>query len=215
MKTSKFVVPKSDQREFDRLIQRANRRIQANLKYIQQEEIKSEVAKRALLGDYTSQSNWAGSKSPFSRSKTFASEKAYKQYLRHVEQWGAKGSYDRSEEKLKEGYYKAIINALTTTALDNGGGGILTKTGRLPNNLARDVKNMTLEQMTHFFAEADPSEDLEYMPYSGEDYIGVDRQTFVDITRSKINTLKKIYPDKTKTKTKSKAKKAKRHRKKK
>ena len=194
-KDSKFIVPKKDQKNFDRLIQRANRRIQKNLKYIQQEGIDSNVAQRALVSDYADQANWATGKTVFSRSKSFASEKDYKQFVRHVKQWGAK-NYDREPEKVKKGYYKAIINALTTTAIDNGGGGILTKSGRLPGNLAKQIKEMSLEQMTHFFAEADPAEDLEYLPYSGEDYIGVDRQQFIDITESKLNTLKKIYPAK-------------------
>lgn len=192
-KDSKFIVPKKDQKNFDRLIQRANRRIQANLKFIQQEGIESNVAQRALVSDYADQANWASAKTVFSRSKSFTSEKAYKQFVRHVKQWGAK-NYEREPEKIKKGYYKAIVNALTTTAIDNGGGGILTKSGRLPGNLAKQVKEMSLEQMTHFFAEADPAEDLEYMPYSGEDYIGVDRQQFIDITESKLNTLKRIYP---------------------
>ena len=194
-KNDKFIVPKKDRKNFDRLVQRANRRIQRNLKYIAEEGIESKTAQRALLSDYAERSNWATEKTVFSRSKTFESEKDYKQFLRHVKQWGAK-TYDREPEKLKKGYYKAIINALTTTAIDNGGGGILTKSGRLPANLAKQVKEMSLEQMTHFFAEADPAEDLEYMPYSGEDYIGVDRQQFIDITESKLNTLKKIYPSK-------------------
>lgn len=213
-KDSKFIVPKKDRKEFDRLIQRANRRIQANLKYIQQEDIKSDVAKRALVSDYVDQSNWATGKTVFSRSKSFSSEKAYKQYLKHVKQWGAKKPR-RNEEKIKKGYYKAIINALTTTAIDNGGGGILTKSGRLPGNIAKQVKELSLEQMTHFFAEADPAEDLEYLPYSGEDYIGVDRQQFIDITESKLNALKKIYPAKSKTPVAAKRRKSVRRKKKK
>lgn len=192
-KSTKFIVPKKDQKQFDRLVQRANRRVQANLKYIQQEDIQSSVAQRALVSDYADQANWATNKTVFSRSKSFSSEKAYKQYVRHLKQWGAK-NFEREPEKVKQGYYKAIINALTTTAIDNGGGGILTKSGRLPGNLAKQVREMSLEQMTHFFAEADPTDDLEYMPYSGEDYIGVDRQQFIDITESKLNTLKRIYP---------------------
>lgn len=194
-KNDKFIVPKKDRKNFDLLVQRANRRIKANMKYIQQEGIQSEVAQRSLLSDYADSNNWASAKTVFSRSKTFSSEKAYKQYVRHVKQWGAK-NYERNPEKVKKGYYKAIINALTTTAIDNGGGGILTQNRRLPGNLAKQVKEMSLEQMTHFFTEADPAEDLEYLPYSGEDYIGVDRQQFIDITESKLNALKKIYPSK-------------------
>lgn len=214
MKASKFVVPKSDQREFDRVVQRANRRIQANLRYIQEEGIESSNAKRALLGDYVDSSTWAGAKSAFSRSKTFESKKAYQQFMRHVNQWGAEGTYERSAGELKQGYVKAIVKAITTTALDNGGGGILTEDGKLPADIVKDIESMTLEQLTHFFDEADPTEDIERAGFDSLHYIGVDRDTFVDITKSKLSHLKQVYPDKSKPK-KTKAKKAKRQRKKK
>lgn len=193
-KNKDFIVPKEQQADFNLLIQRANRRIKANLKYIQKEDIRSDTAQRALVGDYVDQGAWHTSKTVFSRSKRFSSEKEYKQFVRHVMKWGDP-EQPRTAESVKEGYYKAIINALTVTALDNGGGGILTKKGHLPANIAKKVRDLSLEQMTHFFGEADPADDLEYLPYSGEDYIGVDRQMFVDITMAKLNALKTIYPD--------------------
>ena len=205
---SKFVVPAGDRKAFDLLVQRANRRLKSSLKYIQQEDIKSDTAQRALVSDYADQSSWHTSKTIFSRSKTFASEKAYRQYVRHISQWGGE-KFERSVESVKEGYYKAIIQALTTTALDNGNG-VLTAKGRLPNNLAKQIKELTLEQMTNFFDHSDPTETIESQGWSSDEYIGVDRGEFVDITTAHINSLKQLYPEKTKAKRKTKARKNKR-----
>ena len=117
-KSSKYVVPASDRREFDRMVQRANRRINANLKYIQQEDIQSESAKRSLMSDYADRSNWHTEKTVFSRSIKFSSKREYEQYRRHVMQWGDEKA-ERTVEGLKEGYERAIIKSLTTAAIDN------------------------------------------------------------------------------------------------
>ena len=193
-----YTVPASERKEFDLLVQRANRRILSNMKYIQQEDIKSQTAQRALVGDYMDKGEWAGSTAVFSRSKSFTSESAYKAFVRHIEQWGAsgdKGEFARSRDTLREGYEKAIIKALTTAAIDNGNG-VLTKQGRLPANLAKEIRSLSLEQLTNFFDHADPTEDLEVQRFSSYDYLGVDRGEFVDITRARLNALKQLYPDK-------------------
>lgn len=195
MAKNKFIVPKDQQTEFDRLIQRANRRIKANLKYIQQEDIKSESATRSLVSDYNSPSNWHTQKTVFSRSKVFESEREYKQYRRHVEQWGADTrDFDRSVTKIKQGYYENIIKALTTTAQDNGA----LINDRLPEGLAEKIEKMTLEQLTNFFGDGDPTEDIENMRWGSDLYAGVDAGEFADITSAHINRLEKLYPAKQK-----------------
>ena len=191
--SNKFVVPSADRKEFDLMVQRANRRIQASLKYIQNEGITSESTQRALVGDYSDVSAWHTSKTTFSRAKTFASEKAYNQFVRHVQQWGGK-EYERSVENVKEGYYKSIIQALTTTAIDNGNG-VLTAKGKLPGNLAKKIRELSLEQMTNFFEHSDPTESIESQGWASEDYIGVDRGEFVDITVGHLNSLKQLFPE--------------------
>lgn len=211
--SNKFTVPSADRKEFDLMVQRANRRIQASLKYIQKEGITSDNAQRALVSDYGDINTWHTSKTVFSRSKTFASEKAYRQFVRHVEQWGGK-EYDRSVERVKEGYYKAIVQALTTTAIDNGNG-VLTAKGKLPGNLAKKIRELSLEQMANFFEHSDPTEDIEYQGWASDDYIGVDRGEFVDITTSHLNALKQLFPDKSPKKTTAKPKKRKKKKKKK
>lgn len=188
---SKYVVPASDRREFDRMVQRANRRINANLKYIQQEDIKSESAQRTLMSDYADRSNWNTPKTVFSRSIKFNSKKEYEQYKRHVMQWGAE-SPERTVEGLKQGYEKAIIKSLTTAAIDNN---IPLENGRLPGNIRQKIKGLSLEQMTHFFHNDEPVSDMEYLPYSEVDFNGVDERGFVDNVDTIINSLQQIYPN--------------------
>ena len=191
---SKYKVPLSEQKEFDLLVQRANRRIKRSLEYIQKEDIKSESAQRALVSDYTAQSSWSTPKTVFSRSKVFDSERDYKAYVRHIMQWGAPEAYERSVASIRKGYEDNIIKALTTVAIDNGQG-VLTKQGRLPGNLAKKIRELSLEQLTNFFEHADPTEIIEAERFNSYDYMGVDRQEFVDITVARLNSLKEIYPD--------------------
>ena len=217
--TNKYIVPENEQREFDLLVQRANRRVLSNLKQIEKNNITSENTVRSLMGDYADSKEWLTKKTPFSRAKKFNSEKDYRQYVRHISQWGAEGDdFTRSEDAIKERYYKSIIQALTTTAIDNGNG-VLTKTGRLPGNLAKKIRELSLEQLTNFFDHSDPTESIESQGWGSENYIGVDREEFVDITKSHIDALKELFPDTnqtttTKTKKKKKAKKTAKKRKK-
>lgn len=187
----KFIVPESERIEYDRLVQRANRRIQRNIKY--SEDFTSDVAKRNITGGYDDKTKWVSDKTVFSRSKVFESEKDYQQYKRHLEKWGASGTYEKSLEALDKAYYKSIIKALTTTAIDNGNG-VLYENGQLPRNLAKKIKDLTLEQKMSFFDGGDPTEDIEANGWDSWDYIGVDRDEFVDITEAHINKLKGIVP---------------------
>lgn len=191
-KNERFIVPESDQQAFDRMIQRANRRIKAGLKYIQQEDIKDRSTQRALVGDYADASNWATQKTIFSRSKSFESEKAYKQYVRHVQQWGDVKNH-RSVDEVREGYYKSIVRSLNTLAMESGAP-VLYKNGRLPVEITRAIKSMSLEQMTHYFDEGDASDDLDYLYYKWEDFAGVtSREDFVSVALAHINTVKQVY----------------------
>jgi len=192
-KNSGYIVPKAEQHEFDLMIQRANRRIKRTFEFIQQEDIKSDATIRALVGDYGSKSSWAGEKVVFSRSKKFASQKDYERFRRHVEQWGG-DDYSRSAENVKQGYYKSIIRALTTVAIDNGAGEILTKNGRLPSNLAKKIKGLSLEQMSNFFDHADPTDEIERNSFRSDEFIGVDRTEYVDIVTGYINRLEELFP---------------------
>ena len=205
MAKSNFRVPQNERNEFNNLVRKANRRIYANMKYIQQEGIESDAARRALLGRQATPDTWHTSKTPFSRSVKFnaftdsngreiSGEQAYKSYKRMLERFAVEGEHD--PQNLKQGYYESIIKSLNVVA-DNIGEGVLTTKKRLPANLAKKIGDLTLEQMTHYFDEGDISEDFEYRGYRGEDYADVfDRQSFVDVTMQRINTLKELYPSK-------------------
>lgn len=188
-----FRVPASQRRAYDALVRRANRQIQANLQYIQQEEIISDSTKRALLHDYADATAWNSPKAAISRSITFTDEKAFKAKVRFLEQFGG-DDRTRTVESLKEGYKQAIIQGLTTVAIDNGG--ILTKQGRLPANLAKKIDELSLEQLQNWFAHADPTEQIEVNGWTSEEYIGADREEFIAITENHINALKQLYPTK-------------------
>lgn len=196
-KNKGFVIPRDNWKEFDRLVQRANRKILSNMAYIQKEEIKSDVTKRALLSDYADRSAWHTQKITFSRSKRFTNEKEYEQTVRQLEKWGNPNSGDyKDPESLKAGYYKSIIRALTTTAIENGG--ILDEKGNLPRNIKRRIKNLSLEQMANFFDHGDPSEHFEKQGFSSDDFLGVDEDEFIETLDGTLNKLRKLYPKKRK-----------------
>lgn len=194
MANNKFVVPEHERHDFNLLVQRANRRLKANLKFMQKEEITDFNTQHALLGIYANPEEWATQKNAFSRSTKFASKQMYEAYKKHLSKWGGEGpDYEKSIENIKEGYYKAIIQSLTVTALDNGDS-ILTSRGKLPGNLAKKIKGLSLTQLTNFFEIGDPSEDIEASRFNSLDYLGVDREEFVSVTETRLNYLKQIYP---------------------
>lgn len=223
---NKYRVPIEEVKDYKLLVQRANRRIQKSLQYIQDQNIKEHSTIRALVSDYSDSKEWTSEKIVFSGSVKFESKKDYEDYKKHISEWGSKGKnsedYERNPEQIRKGYEKAIIKALTTTAIENGDGAILTKNGRLPYNLAKRIKNMTLEQLTNFFSGGgDPTEDIESARFDSYEYLGVDRETFVSITEARLNSLEELYPDnrpkeqKTIQKNKSKSNKKKSKRRKK
>lgn len=205
---AKYRIPKSEDKEFDLLIQRANRRIKSQLKTIDKYGITQDSTKRSLIGIYSDPTEWQTQNAPFSRSKTFKSEKEYLQFKRHVSQWGGE-DFERSEDRIREKYVKVIIQALNKVALTSDNGGIFTKTGRLPGNLAKKIRELSLEQLTNFFEHADPTEALETQGWGSDKYIDADRKQFVDVTVAHINTLKELFPESKAESKKTKPKKRK------
>ena len=200
----KYRVPKSEQREYERLVARANSRIRANLVYIQQENIDTSQTKRTLLGQYEDRSEWASEKATFHNRVLFDSAQEYVSYKRHVAQWGGietgrkiKGRYEiltpaASVEGRKEGYIQKIIESLTQSAITNNIE--MTADGKLPGNIGAKLRDLNLEQLSHFFRNDEPVADLEYLPYSEVDFNGVTDDEFVEKVDSIINSLKQIYP---------------------
>lgn len=203
-KNSSYRVPESERNEFRLLVQRANRHIMRNLKYIQQEEIESESVNRALLGRKADRSEWATEKTPFSRSinftskttsngRTISAEKVYKDYVRMLKRYA--DSDEHTVEGLKKGYYKAIIGGLNRLASESGAP-VFYKNGLLPVQIRQAVKSLSLEQLTHYFDEGEGAAgDYEYLYYMYEHYTGLTtREDFIEVTLKHINTLKEVYP---------------------
>ena len=188
---NKFIVPEKERREFDLMVQRANRRIKSNFKYLSQAGITNENTTRALVGKYEDLSEWSTDKTVFSRSKTFENSQAYEAFKRHVGQWGNKKS-SRTVDAVKEDYIKSIIQSLTTSAINNN---VTLENDRLPGNIKAKLKSLSLNQLTHFFESSEPVDDLEYMPYSEVDFTGVDSKGFVENVDTIINSLRQVYPN--------------------
>lgn len=149
-----FIVPTDARAEFRALIQRANRRIKSNLRYIDKNSITDHEVRTSLAADFTSKKTWETNTMPFSRSIKFASEKDYRDYVRHVKKWGedrgSKGDFHASPENLRRGYQDAIITALNTVAT-NKGISLEKWGGDLPPAMLEKIKNMSLQQLFHFF----------------------------------------------------------------
>ncbi len=202
-KSNGFIVPESERHDFKMLVQRANRRMNANVKFLEEEDVKTERVKRQLLGDYVDKTAWNSEKTAFSRSIRFKSEKAYKDYKRQLQRWGGE-SAEKSVKGAKERVIKSIIKSLNTTA-DVYGQGVMDERGYLPKEITDRLESMSFEQLLNFFDIADPTEDIEHQSWSYEEYQkGVDRDTFVDITITRLNYLEQIIPKKGKKKAKKK-----------
>lgn len=149
-----FIVPTDARAEFRAMIQRANRRIKSNLKYIEQNNIKSHEVKNSLAGDFTDPAAWAGKTMPLSRSIKFASEKEYKAFVRHVMKWGAdrgqKGDFHAAPSKLIEGYRTNIFKALNTIT-EHKGISLEKWGGDLPPEIKEKIQKLTPDQLFHFF----------------------------------------------------------------
>lgn len=206
MATNKgFTVPAGERNDFKLLVQRANRTINANLKFIQKEDVQTGRAQRQLMGDFISKSAWHTEKTAFSRGIKFESEKAYNDYKRQLQRWGGEGA-EKSVKGTKQRVYESIIKSLNTTA-DIYGQGVKDDSGHLPKEITDRLENMSVEQLLNFFDVADPTEDIEHQSWSYEEYQeGVDRDTFIDITTTRLNYLEQIVPNKSEIKKKKRGK---------
>lgn len=191
-----YRVPAELRQDYNLLVQKANRQIMKNLKFIQKEDIKDHRVHEALLGAQVDHANWHTQKTPFSRSVVFRSrttedgrkitaEQQFKSYMRTLERYS-----ERNIEEVREGYYKNIIKSLTTLAIETGN---LDEKGKLPANLARRIKNLSTEQLIHFFDD-DPTERIEGLRWGSDDYEGADMEQFVDVTVGHLKALRQIYP---------------------
>lgn len=204
-KNNGFTVPAGERKDFKLLVQRANRTINANLRFIEKEDVQTGRAQRQLLGDYIDKNAWHTEKTAFSRGVRFDSEKAYKDYVRQLQRWGGEGA-EKSVKSTRQRVYENIVKSLNTTA-DIYGQGVKDDSGHLPKEITERLEKMSVEQLLNFFDIADPTEDIEHQSWSYEEYQeGVDRDTFVDITMTRLNYLEQVVKDKRVAKSKHRIK---------
>lgn len=203
-----FVVPKEQQHAYKMLVQRANRRVKSNLKYINQNKIKNEHTLRSLVGGFNEGDKWASRTMPFSRSnkgryvwnadteqqefREFKTETEFNQYLKYLEKWGKEGrEFDTHPKQIHANYKSAIIKALNEVKDHYN---ITLPNGQIPKEVIKEIDSMSLEQITNFFANGDPSEDMEISQFSSDDFLDVeDADDFKDVILSRINQIKKFH----------------------
>lgn len=206
-----FVVPKEQQHAYKMLVQRANRRVKANLKYITKENITSDHTQRALAGSFVTKGHWATDTMPFSRSikgryiinadtgktefREFKTQTEFNQYLNYLSKWGQqteKGErFSAHPEEIKDNYKSAIIKALNEVKDHYS---ITTPGGQIPKEIIDEINSMTLEQITNFFGNGDPSEDVEISQFNSDDFIYVESaEDFKDVVISRINQIKRFH----------------------
>ncbi|MBO5713574.1 MAG: hypothetical protein J6R88_05195 [Clostridia bacterium] len=205
-----FVVPEELRHEYKMMVQRANRRVKSNLKLIAKDTIPSEHTQRALVGSFNDPMNWSSRTMPFSRSikgryitnadtgftefKEFKTKTEFDQYMKYLSKWGAKTEkgelYSAHPQKIKEDYKTAILKSLNQVKDHYN---ITLPNGQIPKEIIDDIDNMTLQEITNFFGNGDPSEDVEISQFSSDDFLDVENaQDFIDVVKSRIAMIKRF-----------------------
>lgn len=205
--TGGYVVPTDARAQFRRDIQRANRRILANIQYIKDNNIRDVETRQTLAFDFYKKRTWATKKSPLSASTRFDSEADYKKFMQFIERWagepGQRGDFAAAPENLRNGYKDSIYQAINGLVRDRGIS-LEEWGGDLPPALREKIDNLSLTQMRHFFNYIDPTgieeefDSDQVSPGSVEDLI--------DYMEGRIGALEKFYP-KAPKKTKSRRRK--------
>lgn len=203
-----FIVPTDARAEYRALIQRANRRILANINYIKDEGITDNSIKNALVGDYGSKRKWATKSAPLSASTKFNSAKEYRQFINFINRWGKdtgrRGGFAADpKERVKFGQsqiYKAIYGMI-----DNKGISLEEWKGDLPPDIKKEIENLSLQQINKFFDYTDVTgEDSYFDSDSPEEDTAED---VLDYIRGRISAVKQYYPRPQKKQKKKKGKK--------
>lgn len=202
---SEYIIPTDARAEYRKIIQRANRRILSNLKYVKEEGIRDHSIKTSLVGDFSSKKKWSTPKSPLSSSTKFKSEQDFKQFMRFVNRWGEdtgtrggfKADPKRKLEEGKEAIYGAIFGLAEHkgTSLEEWGGDV-------PEDIKKAIDGMSLEQMSRFFDHVDEFDEL----FDSDQVESDDVEDLLDYIRGRISAVKKFYPRPEKRVTKKKKK---------
>lgn len=202
---SEYIIPTDARAEYRKLIQRANRRILSNLKYIKDEGIRSKQIKTGLVGDFHSKKKWATQKSPLSSSTKFKSEAEFKQFMRFVNKWGEdtgrRGGFaadpNEKRERGKESIYKALYGLSA-----NKGISLEKWKGELPPDMVEKINNLSLEQMSKFFDYV--NESGEELIYDSDQVAEGDVEDMIDYINGRLSEVIKFFPRPEKKRTKAK-----------
>ena len=194
-KNNGYTIPKDERHAYKMLVQRANRRLKANLKYIESNNITNAHTQRMLAFEYVDQDTWAGKKQPLSRTIQFESEKEYKHYKRHLERWGQeteKGQrFNRHPTELKQSYKSAIIKALNEVKDSHS---ITLPNAEIPKEIIQALDSLSITEISNFFNGHDPVEDIVISQFGSKEFDGVtDAKGFIDVVMSRIASIKQVY----------------------
>lgn len=202
MAKNNYIVPKSQQHFYKMAVQRANRRIKSNLKYITKNNIQDENALRSLVSGFYDQEKWATKSMPFSRSikgryiwdidsekqefVEFKSEREFKQYMNFLNKWGKEGTgYETNPKRVKKSYEQAIIKALNQVKDHYN---ITLPGGKLPNEVVKMIKGLNIEELANFFGDRQVEEFVEVSHFSSDEFLDVTSpEDFIDVIKSRIN----------------------------
>ena len=192
---SEYIVPTDARAEYRQMIQRANRRVLSNLKYLKENGIRDNQIKTMLAGDFSSKKKWATKNSPFSYKTTFKSEKAYREFMRYVSRWGEdtgkRGGYKADVKRIKDEYKTAIYKTINGL-VRNKGISLEEWGGDLPPELKKRIESLSLEQLTHFFRYVDPSGEVEV--FDSDQVDGDEAEDMIDYLSGVLSSLEKFYP---------------------
>ena len=126
--------------------------------------------------------------------REFKNKTEFDQYIRYLNKWGQetkKGErYTAHPEQVKEDYRSAIIKSLNQIKDHYN---ISLPNGQIPKEVIKDIESMNLQQITNFFGNGDPSEDIEISQFNSDDFIYVETaEDFTDVIRSRIASVKKF-----------------------
>ena len=213
-KYNNWEVPEELRQEYKLLVQRANRRIKANLKNAEKYNVRSEDSLRALVGGFYDKSNWSSKTMPFSRSikgryitnpntgeqvfKEFKNKTEFDQYLKYMNNWGEKTGkgeqFSRHPNKVLNDYKDKLKRSLEQVMAHYS---ISTPNGQLPIEVEKAINEMTLDDLTAFFRSEDISETLEIAQYSSDDFVQVDtEEDFTTTVISRIYATSKMNKEK-------------------
>ena len=204
--------------------------IRKNYDWLTENKIEHPRTRIAMLHDFDDPRAWA-SNSPLSYSLKgryvwnedldmnefveFKNEADFNKYMRYIEKWSGRAKNSRYETRpdvIKDKYIDKFILVLEQIAIHNS---ITLPNGKVPSAIKKELKKLTMEQITNIFGVQDPTEDVEVSQIDSDDFADVvDGEGMVDTVMGRINAIKTMHPG-TETKFKLPKKKKRKKRKKK